>query len=78
MQIGFGGWPYSPWRQLPYPDNQRVARSSATAAVGQPLAVSRVATAGAVPCEALVQQKGNYYQCNGGWCTGVSVTFKNW
>mmetsp|Transcript_13633 Transcript_13633/g.41196 ORF Transcript_13633/g.41196 Transcript_13633/m.41196 type:complete len:948 (-) Transcript_13633:1152-3995(-) len=76
--IGFGGWPYSPWRQLPYPDNQRVARSSATAAVGQPLAVSRVATAGAVPCEALVQQKGNYYQCNGGWCTGVSVTFKNW
>lgn len=77
MQIGFGGWPYSPWRQLPYPQNQRVAPNSRSAVVGQPLVVSRVATAGKVPCEVLVQQKGNYWKCGGSYCTGVSLTFKN-
>ena len=77
MQIGFGGWPSSPWRQLPYPQNQRVAPNSKSAVVGQPLVVSKVAHC-PVRCHVrvLVQQKGNYWKCGGSYCTGVSLTFK--
>lgn len=80
MQIGFGGTATSPYRPLPYPEpNQRVAASRTAADIGQPLAVARVATAGAaVPCEVLVQMSANPYPCGLGNCNSVSYFVKNW
>lgn len=80
MQVGFGGAATSPNRALPYPEsNQRVAATRTAADIGQPLAVARVATAGAaVPCEVLVQMSSSSYPCGLGSCNSVSYYVKNW
>lgn len=77
LQIGFGGWATSPYRQLTY-GNQRVTASSSAAAIGQPLAAARTVTQAAVVCEILVQLSGNPYQCTLGYCTSLGLYFKKW
>lgn len=76
VQVGFGDNQTSPFADSP---NQRVASSSASADIGQPLAVARVATAGAViPCEVLVQMSASPYPCGLGYCNSLQYYVKNW
>ena len=74
--MGFGDNSSTPFG---YSDNQRVASTSGSAAIGQPIAVARVATQASVPCEVLVQQQaGDGYQCTGGYCLQLALYVRSW